>query len=419
MIRIKASCSRLAARLLRCQPKIVLLSAMVFVAGSMQNFAGSLGLELSEQLERSTRFSFIPGYIRMLPTGGFVASQGGSAVVFTNDWTAIWPLGSSRLVFPLAIQPDGRFVCKGDTNHCIIRINLDRTVDASFLSPAVSSGDLTLINDVQSQPDGKVLVGCFPPPLSRPPSQYSGINNGMFRLNSDGTDDSTFQLTAPNSVKEVIVLPDGKILVNARAAINRYLTNGASDPVFQAPLVTSGAIDRFTTQPDGKIILAGTFGRVNGLLRQGLARLNADGTIDFSFNPTNPLGGLAVVALRIQKDGGIVGATGVAVSRWFLSGLLDPTFQMGRPTGNNIYAMDLDSTERIYFNSGDFLFRYSGHTRVIAPAVDIPVVLEKSPAIDFGWTAIKTVPPNQPVDQIIDADFPGVGSTFYRTRPAQ
>jgi uncharacterized membrane protein len=56
-------------------------------------------------------------------------------------------------------------------------------------------------------------------------------------------------------------------------------------------------------QTIGKILLGGNFGMVGGQPRQGIARLNADGTVDPTFNP-GPDGN--VYALAIQADGKIL-----------------------------------------------------------------------------------------------------------------
>jgi hypothetical protein len=41
-----------------------------------------------------------------------------------------------------------------------------------------------------------------------------------------------------------------------------------------------------TLQPDGKMIIAGRFSSVLGVLRSGIARLNVDGTLDADFSPS-------------------------------------------------------------------------------------------------------------------------------------
>ena len=56
-------------------------------------------------------------------------------------------------------------------------------------------------------------------------------------------------------------------------------------------------------QPDGKILIGGSFHTVLGVARNNLARLNADGTLDTAFNP-NVTGG--VNAIAVQADGKIV-----------------------------------------------------------------------------------------------------------------
>jgi uncharacterized delta-60 repeat protein len=67
-------------------------------------------------------------------------------------------------------------------------------------------------------------------------------------------------------------------------------------------------------QPNGKVIVAGDFQRVDGVTRNGICRLNPDGSLDTSFDPN---GGLALVqdgftdsspvySLALQPDGKIL-----------------------------------------------------------------------------------------------------------------
>jgi hypothetical protein len=55
-------------------------------------------------------------------------------------------------------------------------------------------------------------------------------------------------------------------------------------------------------QPDGKVIIGGNFLHVNGISRKYLARLNANGSLDPSFNSANGLDG-AVLTMALQPDG--------------------------------------------------------------------------------------------------------------------
>ena len=47
----------------------------------------------------------------------------------------------------------------------------------------------------------------------------------------------------------------------------------------------NGIIHDVTIQPDGKIIIAGDFTRINYVERSRIARLNPNGTVDRSFDP--------------------------------------------------------------------------------------------------------------------------------------
>ncbi|MEJ7700540.1 MAG: delta-60 repeat domain-containing protein [Pyrinomonadaceae bacterium] len=70
------------------------------------------------------------------------------------------------------------------------------------------------------------------------------------------------------------------------------------------PSKDSGFSGNFVLQPDGKILAFGGFQIVNGVLRNYIARLNQDGSLDASFNCTAcdfPIGSAIV-----QPDGKII-----------------------------------------------------------------------------------------------------------------
>lgn len=58
-------------------------------------------------------------------------------------------------------------------------------------------------------------------------------------------------------------------------------------------------------QPDGKILIVGWSATFNGTLRNSIARLNADGSLDASFNPGSGTDGV-VRAIVLQADGNLV-----------------------------------------------------------------------------------------------------------------
>jgi len=80
----------------------------------------------------------------------------------------------------------------------------------------------------------------------------------------------------------------------------------ALDPSFaQQGTGLSAQVNAVAVQNDGKIIVAGSFSDYNGIGRKGIARLNADGSLDPTFNPG--LGfNAAVNSIALQTDGMIV-----------------------------------------------------------------------------------------------------------------
>jgi len=101
----------------------------------------------------------------------------------------------------------------------------------------------------------------------------------------------------PNGrVRRVVSLPDARLLIagdftqvdgKQRPLIARLEPDGQLDASFAQNLsFTSGAfVQGLAVQPDGKIVISGSFTAVNGYARPGLARLKADGTLDVDFVP--------------------------------------------------------------------------------------------------------------------------------------
>ena len=57
-----------------------------------------------------------------------------------------------------------------------------------------------------------------------------------------------------------------------------------------------GTVWAVAVQPDGKVLIGGDFNHVNGQPRNYLARLNTDGSLDTTFDPSNTLNGSRLCA---------------------------------------------------------------------------------------------------------------------------
>lgn len=87
-------------------------------------------------------------------------------------------------------------------------------------------------------------------------------------------------------------------------------------------------------QPDGKLLIGGTFTAVNGTARNGIARLHAAGSLDTGFDPGSGADA-PVVALSLQPGGKVLLGGGFSivngvghgrVARLNPNGSLDRTF---------------------------------------------------------------------------------------------
>lgn len=87
---------------------------------------------------------------------------------------------------------------------------------------------------------------------------------------------------------------------------NSLIQDGDIDNQFN-PLVTEGFgyVNKTVTQSDGKIIAVGDFHRANGMRTNGIARFNADGSIDSSFIFGSGANA-AILTVALQNDGKIV-----------------------------------------------------------------------------------------------------------------
>ena len=91
--------------------------------------------------------------------------------------------------------------------------------------------------------------------------------------------------------------------------VNAELTEGSYDYSFKSGDAsvngTNGRVYTMLEQPDGKVIIAGNFTKVNNFPANRIARLNLDGTLDWTFS-TGTGSDAYIFALAQQPDGRLI-----------------------------------------------------------------------------------------------------------------
>jgi len=292
----------------------------------------------------------------------------------------------------LAVQPDGKVIVGGyfdgvnGTNRgSIARLNADGSLDTGFQNEMAGAviqycfsnfecyDLLGEIYSVAVQTNGTVLVGGhfdrFNLAVPSPHARYDGNHHSIARLNSDGSLDTSFQDnwlgTDPPYVNSVVAQPDGKAIVAGNFGIQRLNVNGRVDTNFQAVVFGgSSFLDAVALQADGKVLLAGSFTSINGTNRNRIARLNANGSLDTTFQ--NGMSGAddEVLSIAVQPDGKVLlggrfsfinGVTRTHLARLNANGSLDTNFQNGMAgTDDAVLSFAIQSDSKVLIG-GRFL----------------------------------------------------------------
>ena len=173
----------------------------------------------------------------------------------------------------------------------------------------------------------------------------------------DGANSAEFTVSSPvatispgeSAVFNVTFSPQA---IGLRTAAIHIASNDSNESPFDIALTGQGltpppgAVDlgfpngigfsyTYCVQPDGKLVIGGGFSAVLGTSRSRIARLNADNTLDFGFNPG---ANSTVRALTIQNDGKllvggdfsqIAGVSRSSLARLNPDGSLDSSFDPG------------------------------------------------------------------------------------------
>ncbi len=309
-------------------------------------------------------------------------------------------------------------------------------LDTTF-APAING----TINAIAVQSDGRIVIG----------GAFNLVNglarNNVARLNASGSTDLLFNLGSGasgtvNSLALQTISSEQKILAGgsfsnfsgaspSRPRLVRLNANGSVDTGFNANVVSTSSIAALAVQPDGRILVGGTFTAIGGVTVSNLARLTTTGAIDTTFNHaggvsnTGVVGTVNALALddsgRILVGGALTSYNGSPVAdllRLSSTGVVDAFSGAGGGPNNtvNVIALDHASPKRILIGGSFTSYgTTSGVNRFVRIAADTGALDATFLPKPGGTVLALCVPGSSPAAPVIfGGSFSAVNNQFAR-----
>ncbi len=238
--------------------------------------------------------------------------------------------GSDATVHALAITAANQILVGGDftaynnqPHHHLVRLNVDGTLDTNFTAfDGVSSDINGSIRALAVQPDGRIVIGGL----------FTAVNGSNFnyiaRLNSDGTTDTNFNvgLGCNNSVLALALDDQLRIMVGGafsqasgvtRNGITRLNPDGTVDPSINFGFGANGYVDTILLQTNDEIDVGGGFSTFDNIPENNFVRLyggaNAgNGSVQFIQQVYGVLQNGTNATIGFQRLGGTFGSPSVS-----------------------------------------------------------------------------------------------------------
>ena len=244
------------------------------------------------------------------------------------------------------------------TNSGFLRLNGDGTVDHTYQPPV----DVWYLVAIGAYSDGRVLArrGIILP-------NSGGTRTEIIRLLANGMIDPAFAPVAMPDASDQTgdiqaqVLSDGRVLLSGNfskvgTAAMFYLAllnaDGSLSTSFQSPLTSPSPANTgiYAVLPlaDGRIVVTGGFTGLGTAKLKGIARLNADGSVDLTFN-ANAVGfAQGPNRLYIGTNGSLLVTDGTKLVRLDIAGTRDASFAP-QLVGSQITFGAQQSDGKIYY----------------------------------------------------------------------
>jgi len=290
------------------------------------------------------------------------------------DMSFVPETGKYTNINTIAIQSDKKILIGADAYigqtvpiSAVGRLNSNGSIDTSF-NTGTGFKNFSTFSMVE-QSNGKIIVGGW--------DNNSGAKNYLSRLNPDGSLDSSFNIgTGANDVVRCITLqPDGKIIIagdftlfNGEGAsyLARLNADGRKDNTFNSLWGLNDKIISCIVLKNGKIIITGLFTKYHNEVRNYIARLNTDGSLDTSFIPETSFNDFVRSNIVEDNDGNILFSATYSIDgiqkrrliRLKNDGTLDRSFSLNTITDLSIYKIAIQTDQKILI-TGDLTI-YNG-----------------------------------------------------------
>jgi uncharacterized delta-60 repeat protein len=285
--------------------------------------------------------------------------------------------GANGDVFALGLTTNGLIFVGGDFTSLngvgrtnVARLNAGGSLDVSFVpDPVTRFGTNATVRALAVHTNGtnsgKVIIGGAFDQVGTQP------RTNLARLNVDGTVDVSFNpgRGPDNAVFATHIQSDGKVLIGGlftvvnsanRSFVARLNSDGSLDATFNPGSGTDGPVRGIATDASGRIYLVGDFLSVDGVARNRIARLNADGSIDKNFDPgTGANSGAAAVVVNAGGQpvvGGVFtsinGTSRGRLARFNLDGVLDAGFAPVPGADEFVSSVALQSDGKVLIGGG-------------------------------------------------------------------
>ena len=272
--------------------------------------------------------------------------------------TGLNPLIDNQKIIQLS---DGNYIIVGsftsyNSYSCsgIIKIKPNGVVDNTFITSSgfssITISEFSPVN-VLEEPNGKLICGGLF-------QFYSGVSrNGICRLNSDGTLDTSFSVGVgfSDAVLTLDIQSNNKIIVGGTfnsydgVSVNSFCrlnSDGTLDSTFQSISGFNGIVTKITVLEDDSIIVVGSFSYYNTVyLASKIIKLNSDGTVDPTFSVGSGFDGTPITLFVDSENSVYVSGTFSNYSvygqnygfiKLNLSGTPDSVFQLNVGTSSSV-----------------------------------------------------------------------------------